>query len=92
MSTVDYNEAISKCPNAPHDQLPFRYCPSCPWTEAHDAPQCSATILQKDMRFSMRSQCESYEGHAGDHYVTMDACEPVGQLTWSGEQEVRRDG
>lgn len=24
-----------ECPNAPHEQMPFRYCPSCPWTEPH---------------------------------------------------------
>ena len=23
------------CPSVPHEQMPFRYCPSCPWTEPH---------------------------------------------------------
>lgn len=44
--------------------------------------RCPATVLQKDMRFSIRSQCECAEGHDGHHYVTMDACEPVASLVW----------
>lgn len=34
MNRAEYDEAVSKCPNGPHDEkFPFRYCPSCPWTE-----------------------------------------------------------
>ena len=35
MNRAEYDEAVSKCPNHPHDDGPFRYCSSkgCPWTE-----------------------------------------------------------
>lgn len=35
MNRAEYDEAVSKCPNHPHDDGPFRYCSmkGCPWTE-----------------------------------------------------------
>lgn len=53
-----------------------------PWTANQ---QCPATVLQMDMRFSMRSQCEGAEGHDGPHHVVMGACEPVASLVWESE-------
>lgn len=29
------NPGNPDCPSAPHEQMPFRYCPSCPWTEPY---------------------------------------------------------
>lgn len=33
MTHEEYDAAVLACPNAPHSEGPFRYCPSCPWTE-----------------------------------------------------------
>lgn len=29
------NPGDPDCPNAPHEQLPFKYCSSCSWTHPH---------------------------------------------------------
>ena len=56
---------MMECPT-PQYHRTHRYCPSCPWTEADDAPPCRA-VLEHATNPSLRYRCDSYEGHAGPH-------------------------
>lgn len=68
------------CPEkANHANGPFRYCPYCSWTEADDAPPCPSVFEIYLVPYT----CESYVGHAGEHYRNFLHNSHHAKLVWA---------
>lgn len=71
------------CPT-PEYHRTHRYCPSCTWTEAEDKPRCPA-VNRHEGSGDLGHQCESYEGHHGDHHVVWLHRVPKTTISWAND-------
>ena len=79
--TTDADQ-IAACPTPEYHQT-HRYCPSCPWTEALNRPQCLA-LLEHATNPSLSWKCEDYQGHPGDHSRVLPGYKTPTKLVWGG--------
>lgn len=50
---------------------------------AVDPDRCPAVCKMLDMHWGrIPNQCEGERGHSGQHWRSLDACEPPAQLVW----------
>lgn len=66
MTKAAYGEAVAACPSHPHEDGPFRYCGSCPWTE--DGPLGGFTDPSVDDAEATLARAKIAEGKAYDSW------------------------